>query len=87
MPAPVRKDKKQAAAKQYDNDNLPVDDQLSTVGKTADDTNKKIDGESQAEAAQASGEASQPKRTKNPRTQRQAATVRPTTAAKPKSNA
>jgi hypothetical protein len=28
----VRKDKKQASAKQFDNDNLPVDDKLSVVG-------------------------------------------------------
>src|SRR5450432_4196157 len=30
----VRKDKKPATAKQYDNDNLPVNDKLSIVGNT-----------------------------------------------------
>jgi hypothetical protein len=32
----VRKDKKQAAAKQFDNDNLPVNDKLSVVGKESE---------------------------------------------------
>ena len=29
----VRKDKKPATAKQFDNDNMPVDDKLSVVGR------------------------------------------------------
>lgn len=49
----VRKDKKPASVKQFDNDNLPTSDKLSVVGKPADS------GDNSAQTAQPSGDQAQ----------------------------
>lgn len=50
----VRKDKKQTTTKQYDNDNLPKNDNLSVVGKPSeeagDQSADKVNGEAEADA-------------------------------------
>jgi hypothetical protein len=55
----VRKDKKPATAKQYDNDNLPVNDKLSIVGNTpaAPDTTGAVSDGSQATPGAATADA------------------------------
>ena len=55
----VRKDKKPATAKQYDNDNLPVNDKLSIVGNTpaVPDTTGAVSDGSQATPGTASADA------------------------------
>jgi hypothetical protein len=58
----VRKDKKTSTTKQFDNDNLPVDNKLSVVGKAPDETAKAINGEAAAEAqATQPADSDQPK--------------------------
>jgi hypothetical protein len=47
----VKKDKKQTAAKQFDNDNLPREDKLSVVGPAADDSGASPDNAAQEPAA------------------------------------
>ena len=60
----VRKDKKPATAKQFDNDNLPTSDKLSVVGKAPaeGDDNSGQTAQPPSDQAQASGQA-EPKAT------------------------
>ena len=60
----VRKDKKPATAKQFDNDNLPTSDKLSVVGKAPaeGDDNSGQSAQPPSDQAQASGQA-EPKAT------------------------
>jgi hypothetical protein len=47
----VRKDKKPATAKQFDNDNMPVDDKLSVVGAGSSDSQAQTTANGGADAA------------------------------------
>jgi hypothetical protein len=63
----VRKDKKPPVAKQYDNDNLPMTDKLSVVGKATDDsTDKSVHSEAAAEAQAAAQSGDQSQETAKP---------------------
>jgi hypothetical protein len=53
----VRKDKKPASAKQFDNDNLPLDNKLSVVGSTEASPNTQAAGEDKSQAAATGGVA------------------------------
>jgi hypothetical protein len=56
----VRKDKKPASAKQFDNDNLPLDNKLSVVGSKETSPNTQAVGEDNSQAA-AGGDAADKK--------------------------
>jgi hypothetical protein len=55
----ARKDKKPASAKQFDNDNLPLDNKLSVVGSTEASPNTQAAGEDKSQTATSAGDAAQ----------------------------